>query len=211
LLSPLKLIHSILLHHFQHIACQKISYTSFQVAGRSRARKLAAEELFEYAVKCLGVRGYSTGDLKSKLRVRAANPLDIDAAIDRLTAIGYLNDQRFAESYASMRVGNEGFGRMRVLSDLHARRVPGSMAEQAVDRALEGKTEAELIAAYIARRMHSVAAGGKIEDERKLAAAYRRLRRAGFTSGAVLTALKGLAAQPDLLEEPIGEEEEPES
>jgi regulatory protein len=180
------------------------------VAGRTRARKLAAEELFEYAVKCLGIRGYSIGDLKSKLRMRAANPPDVDATIERLTGIGYLNDQRFAESYASARVENEGFGRMRVLSDLRARRVSGNMAEQAVDRALKGKSEAELIATYIERRMPSVAAGGKIEDERKLAAAYRRLRRAGFTSGPILTALKGLAARPDLLEEPIGEEEEPE-
>jgi regulatory protein len=180
------------------------------VAGRSRARKLASEELFQYAVKCLGVRGYSTGDLKSKLRVRAANPPDADAAIERLTSIGYLNDQRFAESYASARIQNEGFGRMRVLSDLRARRVSGNMAEQAVERALEGKTEAELIATYIARRMPAVAAGRKIEDERKLAAAYRRLRRAGFASGPILTALKELAARPDLLEEPMGEEEEPE-
>ena len=161
-------------------------------------------------MKCLGVRSYSTGDLKSKLKVRAANPSDADATIERLTGIGYLNDQRFAESYASARIQNEGFGRMRVLSDLRARRVSGNMAEQAVDRALEGKTEAELIATYIERRMPSVAAGGKIEDERKLAAAYRRLRRAGFSSGPILLALKGLAARPDLLEEPIGEEEEPE-
>jgi regulatory protein len=180
------------------------------MAGRTRARKLASEELFEYAVKCLGVRGYSTGDLKSKLRMRAANPPDADATIDRLKGIGYLNDQRFAESYAASRIANEGFGRIRVLSDLRARRVSGSMAEQAVDQALDGKSEAELIATYLDRRMPSVAAGGKIEDERKLASAYRRLRRAGFTSGPILTALKGLAARPDLLEEPVGEEEEPE-
>ena len=88
------------------------------MTGRTRARKLASEELFEYAVKCLGVRAYSTGDLKSKLRVRAANPPDADAAIERLTGIGYLNDQRFAESYAASRIENEGLGRMRVFSDL---------------------------------------------------------------------------------------------
>ena len=165
--------------------------------------------MFEYAVKCLGVRAYSTGDLKSKLRMRAANPPDVDATIDRLKDIGYLNDQRFAENFASARVENEGFGRMRVLSDLRARRVTGNMAEQSVEQALEGKSEAELIDSYIERRMPSIAAGGRIEDERKLASAYRRLRRAGFTSGPILTALKGLAARPELLEEPI-EEEEPE-
>ncbi|MGA2711671.1 MAG: regulatory protein RecX [Bryobacteraceae bacterium] len=179
------------------------------MARNTRARKLAAEQLFEYAVKCLGVRAYSTGDLKSKLRMRAANPPDVDATIDRLKDIGYLNDQRFAENFASARVENEGFGRMRVLSDLRARRVTGNMAEQSVEQALEGKSEAELIDSYIERRMPSIAAGGRIEDERKLASAYRRLRRAGFTSGPILTALKGLAARPELLEEPI-EEEEPE-
>jgi len=179
------------------------------VAGNTRARKLEAERLFEYAVKCLGVRAYSTGDLKSKLRMRAAHPPDVDATIDRLQDIGYLNDQRFAENFATARVQNDGFGRIRVLSDLRARRVQGPLAEQAVEQALEGKNEAELIDSYIERRMPSIAAGGPVADERKLANAYRRLRRAGFTSGPILTALKGLAARPELLEEPMEEEPDP--
>ncbi len=104
--------------------------------------------------------------------------------------IGYLDDRRFAEGYATARVENEGFGRMRVLNDLRAHRVSGEMADQAVERAIGEKSEAELIDAFIERRMHSVVAGGRIEDERKLAAAYRKLRRAGFTSGPILSALK---------------------
>jgi regulatory protein len=165
--------------------------------------------LFEYAVKCLGARAYSTGDLKSKLWQRAANPRDIDAVIARLTDIGYLNDQRFAENYATARVENEGLGRMRLLNDLRTRRVSGQMADQAVELALAGKSEAELIDAFIERRMPSIFKGGPIEDEKKLAAAYRKLRRAGFTSGPVLSALKRIAARPENLEEPL-EEEEPE-
>jgi regulatory protein len=179
------------------------------MARPRKPRKLAAEELFEYAVKCLGVRAYSSGDLKSKLQMRAASPLDVDPAIARLKEIGYLNDRSFAESYASARVANEGFGRIRVLNDLRSRRVSGTLAEEAVEQALEGRSEAELIDAYIERRMPSVAAGGRIEDERKLASAYRRLRRAGFTTGPILSALKRLAARPELLEEPP-EEEPPE-
>jgi regulatory protein len=180
------------------------------MAFQKRARKLASEELFEYAVKCLGVRASSIGDLKLKLRMRAANPSDVDGLIGRLQDIGYLNDQRFAENYASARVENEGFGRMRVLNDLRARQVSGNMAEKAVEQALAGKSEAELIDSYIERRMPSIAAGGRIEDERKLANAYRRLRRAGFTSGPILTALKNRAVSPELLEQPI-EEDEPET
>lgn len=139
--------------------------------------------------------------------MRAAHPPDVDATIARLEDIGYLNDRRFAENFAASRVANEGFGRMRVLNDLRARRVTAALAEEAVEQALEGKSEAELIHSYIERRMPSIAAGGRIEEERKLANAYRRLRRAGFASGPILTALKGLAARPELLEEPIEEEE----
>jgi regulatory protein len=178
------------------------------VGSHKRPRKLAAEELFEYAVKCLGTRAYSTGDLRSKLLMRAADPAGVDPAIDRLKDIGYLNDQRFAESYAVARVENEGFGRMRVLTDLRARRISGELAEQAVEQALGGRSEVELIDAFIERRMHSVAAAGRIEDEKKLASAYRKLRRAGFTSGPILAALKRIAVRPEALEEPP--EEEPE-
>jgi regulatory protein len=176
------------------------------VTSQKRPQKLASEELFEYAVKCLGARAYSTGDLKSKLRMRAANPADADAAINRLKDIGYLDDRRFAEGYAAARVENEGFGRMRVLNDLRARRVSGEMADQAVEHAIGDRSEAELIDAFIERRMHSVASGGKIQDEKKLAAAYRKLRRAGFTSGPILAALKRIAARPEELEEPLEEE-----
>jgi regulatory protein len=184
--------------------CETITVSGtllYSVASQKRPRKLTAEELFEYAVKCLGARAYSTGDLKAKLRMRAAHAPDVDGLIERLKDIGYLDDRRFAESYASARVDNEGFGRMRVLTDLRARRVYGDMAEQAVEQALGGRSEAELIDAFIERRMPSVAAGGPIDDDRKLAAAYRKLRRAGFSSGPILSALKRFAARPEAIEE----------
>jgi regulatory protein len=175
------------------------------VAVVRKSKRLAAGELFEYAVKSLSARAYSAGDLKARLRLRAANPEDADAAIERLRDIGYLDDKRFAESYASARVENEGFGRMRVLQDLRARRITGETAERAVGNAIGDRTEDDLIDAFIARRMASTVAGGPIEDERKLAAAYRKLRRAGFTSGGILRALKRVAARPDELEEPLDE------
>jgi regulatory protein len=180
-----------------------------------KPRKLAAEELFEYAVKALAARGYSSGDLRNKLRLRAVDLADIDATIDRLREIGYLNDQRFAESYASARLANEGFGRMRILTDLRAHRISGELADGAVELALEGKPEAELIDAYIERRMPSLtgpdpAAPDRKKEEKKLATAYRRLRRAGFSSGATLAALKKKTASPELVEE-FPEEEETET
>jgi regulatory protein len=178
------------------------------VPSPRRPRRLAAEELFEYAVKSLSARAYSTGDLKSKLRLRAADPADPDKIVERLREIGYLDDSRYAESYAAARVANEGFGRIRVLNDLRARRVAPELAAKAVEQALGEKTEAEQVEAFIERRMHSIDQAGAIGDDRKLAAAYRKLRRAGFSSGAVLSALKKRASHPEVLDEPPPDEEE---
>ncbi len=167
-----------------------------------RPRKLAQEELFEYAVKCLTARIYSTGDLASKLRLRAASAPDVVSVMDRLRELGYVDDRRFAESFAAARVENDGFGKIRVLNDLRRHQIAGELADAAVAQALDGKSEAELIDAYIERRMP-----GPVDDERRLASAYRRLRRAGFTTVPILAALKKIAAQPDALDDFTGEEE----
>lgn len=171
-------------------------------------RVLQAEALFEYSVKYLALQACSSEALKTKLRRKAASTADIDATIARLKDIGYLNDARFAENYAANRVENDGFGRMRVLSDLRAKRVPASLADKAVAHAFEEKSEDAMIAAFIERRLPSLARSGRIEDEKELARAYRRLRRAGFSSPGVMTALKRMAARPDLLDEPPPDEEE---
>lgn len=171
--------------------------------------------MFEYAVGYLARRAASSAELAVKLRAKAANPADVDHSIARLREIGYLNDERFAESFVARRVENEGFGKARLLSDLRARRVPSSLAEPAVEQALEGRNESDMADAWIRRRMPRLAAEGnaaegKIEDQRKLASAWRRLRRAGFSSAAALGALKRLAAKPDELEEPAPDEVEDE-
>jgi regulatory protein len=175
---------------------------------RKAPARMEGGELFDYAVKYLALRACSTEELRGKLRLKAAHFGEIDGILDRLKDIGYLNDARFAESYASNRVENDGFGRMRVLSDLRGRRVTGKLAEQAVEQVFEGKTEAGMIDAFIERRMPSIHGKGKIEDERELARAYRRLRRAGFSSGGTVSALKRLAVRPELIEEIPAEEEE---
>lgn len=176
-------------------------------SGRRIPAKLAAEALFDYAVKYLALQASSTDALRAKLRMKAANPVDIDATIERLKDIGYLNDARFAESYALNRAENEGFGRMRVLSDLRAKRVPGGLADKAVEQVFQEKDEGTMIDAYIGRRMPSLALKGKVDDQKELAKAYRRLRRAGFSSGGIMTALKRVAARPELIDEPPPDEE----
>jgi len=87
--------------------------------------RLSAEALWDFAVKVLAARAYSTGELRRKLIQKAERAADVDEAISRLRDYGYLNDRRFAESYAGFRLENQGLGKSRVLRDLRQRNVGG--------------------------------------------------------------------------------------
>src|SRR6185369_15368106 len=96
---------------------------------------------------------------------------------------GYLNDAKFAESFASARLDNEGLGKSRVLRDLRQRRVAPDLAQRTISKVYAGKDELVLIEEYIRRKYRTTERDGLFETDKELAAAYRRLMRAGFTSG----------------------------
>src|SRR5437763_17000249 len=102
-----------------------------------KSRLLDAEALWSFALKILSGRAYSAGELREKLRRRAERTGDIDEIVQRLKELGYLDDRRFAESFATARLSNEGFGRVRVIQDLRQRRVAPALAEKTVGKVYE--------------------------------------------------------------------------
>jgi regulatory protein len=171
---------------------------------RSRKQRppklLDAAALWSYALKILGMRALSTGEVRDKLKRKAENAEDIEGVISRLRDHGFLNDSRFAESYARARREGEGFGKMRVLRDLRQRRVAPGLAEEAVKGAFEDADETEMIEAYLARKYRGKKLNEFLQEDRNLKAAYRRLRYAGFAVGPSIRVLKRYAAQADELE-----------
>jgi regulatory protein len=180
--------------------------------GRLPKPRLAAGALWEYAVKTLAARAHSTGDLRRKLVQKAEHAADVEDAISRLREYGYLNDRRFAESYAGFRLENQGLGKSRVLRDLREKKVSSPLAEGAVNRIYQNVDEMELIDTFIRRRFHpKKPLPEALEDPSQLASAYRKLIRAGFSASNVIQALRRIAKRQDLLEgfEPPEEPEEP--
>jgi len=162
-----------------------------------------------YALRLLGGRAYSTGELREKLRQRAERPESVDEVLSKLKGMGYLDDRRFAENYAAARLENEGFGKMRVLRDLRQRRVAPNLAEQVTERTFQSTDETELIEAFLKRKFRGKQLSTFLKDEKNLAAAFRRLRYAGFSAGASIRVLKRYASQAEELEGM--ETDEPES
>ena len=171
-------------------------------------RKLDREELWQYGLRVLAARAQSSSELRLKLARRAEISSDADAVIARLKQYHYLDDRRFAESYATARLENAGLGKFRVLRDLRQRRVAPAVAGKAVEKAFEGASEEKLVEEFLRRKYRSVALREHLKEPRNLASAYRKLRYAGFTSGVSIRVLKRYSRQAEELEsiEEPGEE-----
>jgi len=169
--------------------------------GKRPPRPLDAGGLWELALKALGTRACSTGELRQKLRARAANPEDVDATLARLKDYRYLDDHRFAENYAEARLENQRLGKNRVTQELRRRRVAPALAEAAVEKTYGQTDEVALIDEFLRRKYKSTPPSELFQDDKQLASAYRRLMRAGFNSGNAIRALKRFAAHPELLDQ----------
>lgn len=182
----------------------------YNVIHDRKPRPLDAEALWSYALKALAQRAHSTGELKEKLRRRAEHVSEIDGVIARLKDNGYLDDRRFAESFATSRLTNEGLGKGRVIQDLRQRRVAPALAEKTVGQVYEEVDEQALIDDFIRKKYRKTPREGLFQDEKDLGKAYRRLSRAGFRPGDIVRALKRFAKDPELLDgfEPPEETEE---
>ena len=167
---------------------------------KRKPRRLDAGALWEYALKSLGARAHSIGELREKLRRRAERAGDIDGVLARLKEHQYLDDRRYAESFASARLANEKLGRTRVIRELRARRVAPAVAERTVEKVYQGVAEEALIEDWIRRKYRMAPREGLFQDRKDLAAAYRRLARAGFRTGEILKVLKRFAKDPELLD-----------
>jgi regulatory protein len=172
-------------------------------------RRLAANQLWDYALRVLSARAHSTGELREKLMRRAESAGDVPPLLERLKESGYLDDRRYAESYSTARLENQGFGRSRVLSDLRRKRVAPKLAEEAVHGVYHATDEVALIEDYLRRKYRGKALDSWLSEPKNLSAAYRRLRTAGFTGSNAIRVLKRFAVEPELLDsiESEGEEE----
>jgi len=173
-----------------------------------KIRQLDSDGLWTYALRILGGRAQSIGELRERLRRRATRAEDVDDVLARLKQAGYLDDGRFAEAFAAARLSGEKFGRTRVLQDLRQRRVAPGLAETTVQKVYQDVNEEALIEEWIRRKYRLAQREGLFQEEKDLASAYRRLVRAGFRSGEIIKVLKRFAKNPELLDgfEPPQEE-----
>jgi len=163
-------------------------------------KKLGPDRLWDYALRLLGHRGYSAIEMRLKLSVKAETVSVLNEVTAKLKEYGYLDDKKFAETFAANRRENDCLGKLRILRELRARRVPQAIAERAVNRVFATTDEQALATIYLERKFRGKNLSEYLHDEAKLASVFRRLRRAGFSSGATISVLTSFTAKASELE-----------
>ncbi len=84
---------------------------------------------FELAVAAISRKERTEAELRSWLAGRDLEEAEVDAAIERLTEIGELDDDRFAQRYADDKRALRGWGPERIREALVERGIERSLAE----------------------------------------------------------------------------------
>lgn len=166
-----------------------------------KPKLLDAAALEAYGLKLLHARSLSVGELNERLRRRAAEPGEVPGILAKFKELGYLDDRRFAASYAVSLLENKGAGKGRVLRGLRRRRVANALAQKTVETVYRDVDEVQLVQAFLERKFRHVDLTKHLEDPRNLASAYRKLRYAGFSAGNCIRVLKRYSAHAEELDE----------
>ena len=155
----------------------------------------ARERVFQRAAKLLAGKPRSVAELRERLLVgRGATKANVDEVIARLREYGYLDDARFAQSYASLRVRERPIGRRRLERDLWLKKVDKQTAEVALDEVFAATPEEELIDRAVAKRIRLRGKPRSREDAKKL---FDHLIRQGFAFELVSDKVRALANSAD--------------
>jgi len=145
---------------------------------------------FERAIKLLTARPRSVGELRERLlKLKDTNEDVVEAVIARLREYGYLDDERFAFSYASYRVKQKPVGRRRLEQDLKFKKVDSQVASEALDTVFCETPEEQLIDEAIAKRLRI---RGKPKNRLEAKNLFEHLVRQGFEFELVRKSVRSL-------------------
>ena len=156
-----------------------------------RLQELAdVEAAHRAALRALARRAHARFDLRRRLLQKQHPPGAVDAALDRVSAAGLLDDTRFAVDYAAAKA-RRGRGPARLVRDLQAQGVDRRVAEDAVRSSLaaEGVDPADAVRALAEKRARQLAGLPAAVRKRRLVAF---LVRRGFSGGDVREVVESL-------------------
>jgi regulatory protein len=135
-----------------------------------------SKKLMSRAGNLLGRRSYSRGELARKL-LKLAEPLEVEAVLNRLEELDLLNDSKYAYNLAFYRLRECGWGPHRVRHALLQRQVTADLVESAMNRVFQEQGEGPILQGYLDRYC---AKNGMPSDRKGIQRLLLHLQRRGF-------------------------------
>lgn len=135
---------------------------------------------FARAVKLLAAKPRSVAELRERLlqgKSLGANKSVVETVIERLREYGYLDDERFAFSYASSKVKQRPVGRRRLQRDLKLKQIENNVADEALELVYSETPEEQLIERAIEKRIRL---RGRPKTRAETKSLFDHLLRQGF-------------------------------
>jgi regulatory protein len=132
---------------------------------------------FQRAVKLLAAKPRSVAELRERLLERCSNKAIVETVIARLREYGYLDDERYAQGYASAKLRQQPIGRRRLQQSLQMKKVDRAVADEALDQVFAETPEEELIDRAIEKR---VRLRGRPKTRAEAKSLFDHLLRQGF-------------------------------
>jgi len=109
----------------------------------------SSNSAFDSAVRSLTRRNHSRWELKTKLIQKGFSSEEIKTALNRLTELGYLNDQNYAYDYCRHRLKQSPRGQKLLSSELMKRGLPRVLIEQVLEDIYQEFPEDGLVAGLV--------------------------------------------------------------
>lgn len=151
------------------------------------AREIAAEatisRVYDRAMMMLAARGHASGELRRLLVRKGEDPKVVDAAIERLSMGGFLNDDAFARQFARSK-STSGTSRRRIEMELSRKGVDRDVARTAVQETFEEEQvdEGAAIDRAAEKKLRTLSKVDELTRRRRL---YSYLARRGFDPDAI--------------------------
>ncbi|HEY0006236.1 MAG TPA: RecX family transcriptional regulator [Pyrinomonadaceae bacterium] len=152
----------------------------------------ARTRTMQRAAKLLAAKPRSIAELRERLLEKQwTNEAAVDEVIAKLSEYGYLNDERFAFSFASYKVRQKPVGRQRLQRDLKLKKIDKETADEALRLVFDETPEAELIDRAIEKRTRL---RGRPSTRAETKSLFDHLLRQGFSYELVSQKVRALAS-----------------
>jgi regulatory protein len=140
----------------------------------------------------LSRRPYSVAELRRALEKKFPDSPDVPNVLARLRELGYLDDTKFAEAYASSLARVRNYGRHRIRRELKSKLVDYRVIDRAVENAFTSVNERDLLERTVDKKIRTLR---RPLTRTRLASLCQSLIRRGFRADDIMRTIR---SRPEL-------------